>query len=148
MRTSGNRMRPGFTLIELLLVLVILATLAAIVVPKFAKRSEQARKTQALTQISSFETGLDAFEIDLGRYPTTQEGLTALVKKPVTLVKWEQPYLARSSVPKDPWGLPYTYRQPGQHNQYGYDLSSNGPDGQSGGEDDITNWSNEDGSSG
>ena len=141
-------MRPGFTLIELLLVLVILATLAAIVVPKFAKRSEQDRKTQALTQISSFETGLDAFEIDLGRYPTTQEGLTALVKKPVTLVKWEQPYLARSSVPKDPWGLPYTYRQPGQHNQYGYDLSSNGPDGQSGGEDDITNWSNEDGSSG
>ncbi len=148
MHTNTHRMKPGFTLIELLLVLVILAALAGIVVPKFARRSEQALVTKALSQISSFETALEAFEVDLGRYPTTQEGLDALVKKPVNLDKWEQPYLSRSAVPMDPWKLPYAYRQPGQHNQYGYDLSSSGPDGQSGGEDDISNWSNEDGSSG
>jgi len=139
-------MRSGFTLIELLLVLVILAALAGIVVPKFAKRSEQAMVTKALSQISSFETGLEAFEVDLGRYPTTQEGLNALVKKPINLKKWTQPYLSRSAVPMDPWDKPYTYRQPGQHNEYGYDLSSDGPDGQAGGDDDISNWSNEDGS--
>lgn len=146
MHSAKHRMTAGFTLIELLLVLVILAALAAIVVPKFARRSEQANVTSAKTQISSFETALDAFEVDLGRYPTTQEGLTALVKKPVSLDKWEEPYLTRSAIPHDPWGHPYTYRQPGQHNSHGYDLSSNGPDGQAGSSDDITNWTNEDGS--
>jgi general secretion pathway protein G len=133
----------GFTLIELLLVLVILATLAAIVTPKFAKRSEQARITAARTQLAYFETALDAFEIDVGRYPTNVEGLRALVEKPTSNADaWQQPYL-KSDVPKDPWGGDYVYRYPGQYNQDGYDLSSFGPDRKLGGDDDITNWSKE-----
>jgi general secretion pathway protein G len=150
---SGNKKRhvcrrratevPGFTLIELLLVLVILATLAAVVTPKFTKRSEQARITAAKTQISLFEVALDAFEIDVGRYPTTPEGIRALVEKPATDADgWLQPYLRRD-VPKDPWGNEYVYRYPGQYNEDGYDLYSLGPDRKLGGDDDITNWSEE-----
>lgn len=135
--------RAGFTLIELLLVLVILASLAAIVTPKFAKRSEQARITAARTQISQFEVALDAFEIDLSRYPTTAEGLRALVEQPTSdAEEWQQPYLRRD-VPKDPWGNDYMYRYPGQYNEEGYDLYSYGPDRKQGGGDDITNWSQE-----
>ena len=131
----------GFTLIELLLVLVILATLAAIVTPKFTKRSEQARITAAKTQISEFEVALEAFEIEVTRYPTTPEGLWALVDKPATDSDgWLQPYLKRG-VPKDPWGNEYVYRYPGQYNEDGYDLYSFGPDRKQGGDDDITNWS-------
>ena len=135
--------RKGFTLIELLLVLVILASLAAIVVPKFTKRTEQAHKTQAITQIANFETALDAFNIDIGRYPTTMEGLEALVVKPTGLDKWREPYLKRQTLPKDPWGNEYQYKCPGEHNQYDYDLYSFGPDAKQGGDDDIDNWSNE-----
>jgi general secretion pathway protein G len=144
----SRRRRPlkkvsGFTLIELLLVLVILATLAAVVTPKFTKRSEQARITAAKTQISQFEVALSAFEIDVGRYPTTPEGLRALVEKPTADADgWLQPYIERD-VPKDPWGNEYVYRYPGQYNEYGYDLYSLGPDGKLGGDDDITNWSEE-----
>ena len=141
-RTSRKRVRrrAGFTRSELLLVLVILAALAAIVTPKFAKRSEQARITSASTQISQFEVALDAFEIDVGRYPTTSEGLEALVKKPANAEGWQQAYLKRD-VPLDPWGNEYIYRYPGQYNEDGYDLYSYGPDGKQGGGDDITNWS-------
>jgi general secretion pathway protein G len=146
-RTGASRRRAarraGFTLIELLLVLVILASLAAIVTPKFAKRSEQARITAAQTQISQFEVALDAFEIDLSRYPTTAEGLGALVERPTSdAEEWQQPYLRRA-VPKDPWGNDYMYRYPGQYNEEGYDLYSYGPDRKQGGGDDITNWSEE-----
>jgi len=131
--------RTGFTLIELLLVLVILAALAAIVTPKFAKRSEQARITQATTQIAQFEVALGAFEIDVGRYPTTSEGLDALVIRPANAEGWQQAYLQRDP-PADPWGNEYVYSYPGQYNQDGYDLYSFGPDGKQGGGDDITNW--------
>ena len=131
--------RTGFTLIELLLVLVILATLAAIVMPKFTKRSEQARITAARTQIAQFEVALDAFEIDVGRYPTSSEALEALVEKPSDAEGWQQPYLKRD-VPLDPWGNEYLYRYPGQYNEDGYDLYSLGPDRKQGGGDDITNW--------
>jgi general secretion pathway protein G len=134
----------GFTLIELMLVLVILATLAAIVLPKFTGRSQQAKVTGARTQIANFETALSAFEIDLSRYPTTTEGLRALVQKPTSDAEgWLQPYLSREEVPKDPWGNEYMYRYPGQHNEHGYDLYSVGPDHKMGGDDDITNWSTE-----
>jgi len=130
----------GFTLIELLLVLVILAALATVVVPKFTKRSEQAKITAAQTDIANMEVVLDAFEIDTGRYPTTSEGIRALVEQPSNADGWKGPYLKRG-VPKDPWGNEYIYRQPGQHNEFGYDLSSPGPDGQPGTTDDIINWS-------
>jgi len=135
--------RQGFTLIELLLVLVILASLAAIVVPKFAGRTEQAKITQARTQLSHFESTLDTFELDLGRYPSTMEGLDALVNKPAGLDKWKQPYLRRQDIPLDPWGNEYEYRYPGQKNEYGYDLYSKGPDGREGGDDDIDNWTSD-----
>ena len=130
----------GFTLIELLLVLVILGVLAAVVVPKFTKRSEQARITAARTDIANLEVVLDALEIECGRYPTTQEGLQALVTEPSGIRDWHGPYIKRG-VPNDPWGHPYVYKSPGQHNTSDYDLHSLGPDGQEGGGDDIDNWS-------
>lgn len=138
--SNTHSRRSGFTLIELLLVLVILTVLAAVVVPKFTRRSEQARITAARADIANIELALDAFEIDNGRYPTTQEGLTALVQQPPDLPNWRGPYLKRGA-PKDPWGNPYQYRCPGQYNTDGYDLFSFGPDGQEGTSDDITNWS-------
>jgi len=133
----------GFTLIELMLVLVILATLAAIVVPKFTGHSQRAKITGAETQIASFSTALDAFEIACSRYPTTTEGLNALVEKPASNAEgWEQPYF-HQAIPKDPWGNEYQYRYPGNYNKYGYDLYSVGPDGKLGGNDDIKNWSDD-----
>jgi general secretion pathway protein G len=132
--------RNAFTLIELLLVLVILSVLAAVVVPKFAGRGQQARVTAARSDIASLEVALDAFEIDNGNYPTTEEGLKALVEEPSNAMDWRGPYIRRD-VPNDPWGNPYIYRSPGDHNEESYDLYSYGPDGKSGGDDDIDNWS-------
>ena len=137
-RLAGRR--SGFTLIELLLVMVILSVLAAVVVPKFTKRSEQARITAARTDIANLEVALDAFEIDTGRYPDSQVGLEALVEQPEVVNDWRGPYIKRG-VPNDPWGNPYVYKYPGQHNTAGYDLHSCGPDGQNGSGDDIDNWS-------
>ena len=128
----------GFTLIELLLVLVILAVLAAVVVPKFTSRSEQARTTAAKTAISNIETALDAFEIDNGRYPSSEEGLGALVGAPPGLMDWRGPYI-KGNIPTDPWGRPFVYNQPGRNNASGFDLYSLGADGREG-NDDVTNW--------
>ena len=140
----GKRSRvateKGFTLIELLLVMVILTVLAAVVVPKFTKRSEQARTTAARADISNIEVALDSYEIDTGGYPTTTEGLKYLVTEPTDVSNWKGPYIKRG-VPKDPWGNAYVYRQPGRQNTSGFDLSSYGPDGAEGGDDDIDNWS-------
>ena len=139
--TDGRRYeRGGFTLIELLLVLVIISALAAVVVPKFTRRSEQARITAARADITNLETALDSFEIDTTRFPTNEEGLSALVEQPSDVTEWYGPYIKRG-VPKDPWGNPYVYQYPGQHNTNSYDLYSFGPDGQEGGGDDIDNWS-------
>ncbi|MBN1903319.1 type II secretion system major pseudopilin GspG [Candidatus Sumerlaeota bacterium] len=136
-RYQGSQ--KGFTLIEMLLVLVILGTLAAIVIPKFAGRSEQARITAAETQISNFETSLDAFEVDNGYYPEGDEGLIELLEQPENAKNWKGPYL-KHSIPLDPWGNAYIYECPGSNNENGYDLMSMGPDGQKGTEDDIANW--------
>lgn len=130
----------AFTLVELLLVLVILAALAAVVVPRFTKRSEQARVTAARADVANIEVALDAFEVDSGRYPASEEGLKALMEAPSGLTGWKGPYLKRV-VGNDPWGKPYVYTCPGQHNADTYDLHSFGPDGQDGTEDDIDNWS-------
>ena len=137
----GISAERGFTLIELLLVLVILTALAAVVVPKFTKRSEQARITAARADIAVIGGQLDAFEIDTGRYPATEEGLGALLERPSDVTVWNGPYFGRSTMPKDPWGHPYVYKCPGDHNTTGYDLSSYGPNGQEGSDDDIDNWS-------
>ena len=133
-------MRSGFTLIELLLVLVILGILAAIVVPKFSGRTEQARETAARTQIATFGTALDSFEVDVGYYPRGRNGLNDLFTEPRDAKGWKGPYL-KSEPPKDPWQNDYVYECPGKNNPSSYDLLSMGPDGRAGTEDDITNYS-------
>lgn len=133
-----RRARGGFTLVELLLVLVILGILAALVVPKFSGRTEQARVTAAQTQISTFSTALNAFEIDTGSYPRGNEGLQQLVVAPADVTGWRGPYLM-SDIPMDPWQHPYVYEYPGRVNATGYDIISMGPDGQLGTADDIAN---------
>jgi general secretion pathway protein G len=130
----------AFTLVELLLVLVILGTLAAIVVPKFAGRTEQARVTAAHTQIANFGVVLDAFEVDNGYYPKGKDGLQDLIERPRDAQNWRGPYLKGNEIPNDPWGNPYIYECPGKHMEDGYDVMSMGPDGRVGGGDDITNW--------
>lgn len=135
-----NAVKKGFTLIELLLVMVILSVLATVVVPKFTRRSEQARIVAAQTSVANLEVAIEAFEIDTGRYPTTEESLQALVSGPPLLEDWRGPYIRRG-VPVDPWGNEYVYKCPGDHNVNSYDLYSYGPDRQEGGGDDIDNWS-------
>lgn len=137
---TRRRGTGGFTLIELLLVLVILGILAAIVVPKFAGRTEQARVTAAKTDISSLGTALDAFEVDNGYYPKGKNGLQDLVEQPRDAQSWHGPYI--KDLPKDPWGNEYIYECPGRNNPSSYDLMSMGPDLRVGGDDDITNWQN------
>jgi len=100
---------------------------------------QEARVAAAQTQISIFSTALDAFEVNNGYYPKGEEGLNALVKEPSDSKTWKGPYL-RQGIPTDPWGQPYVYEYPGKHNNKGYDLMCPGPDGQTGTEDDITNW--------
>ena len=133
-----RRSRRGFTLVELLLVLVILGILASLVLPKFTGRTEQARITAAQTQISTFGTALDAFEVDTGSYPRGQDGLNQLVAAPADVPNWRGPYL-KSEIPLDPWGRAYIYECPGRINPAGYDLRSTGPDGQPNSADDIVN---------
>lgn len=137
-----TRQRNAFTLIELLLVMVILVILASIVVPKMTGYSERARKSKAVTEIGSFKTALSAFEIDCGRFPTTEEGLNALVHAPSGVQGFKQGgYM--DEIPLDPWGNPYQYRAPGQHNPDTYDVFTMGADGHEGGTDDIGNWTSQ-----
>lgn len=132
------RRQSGFTLIELLLVLVILGILAGIVVPKFSGRTEQARLTAAQTQLATFSTALEAFELDTGHYPKGKSGLQDLLVQPRDAQNWKGPYL-KNEIPKDPWGNDYIYEFPGKHNN-DYDLISTGIDGQQGTADDVTNF--------
>jgi len=126
----------GFTLVELMLVMVILAILAAVVVPRMAGRSEDAKKAAAKTDIANIEGAIDQFEVDNGRYPTSEEGVTALLQQPSNAQNWHQ-YLKRA--PKDPWGNDYVYSIPGQHNTNGYDIyTTQGGKDSSGNE--INNW--------
>jgi len=133
-RVHGN----AFTLIELLLVMVILVVLAAIVVPKFAGRSEQAKKTATITEISSFKTALELFEGDNSQYPSTEQGLQALGSNVGNWQNWHGPYIENPPL-NDPWGHPYIYRFPGTHGT-SYDLLSVGADGQEGTADDLVGW--------
>lgn len=129
-------LQRAFTLIEIMLVVAIIGILAAIVVPKIAGRSEEARVTAAHADIKGgIATALGAFEVDNGFYP---QSLQDLLQKPRNARNWHGPYL--DSFPTDPWGNAYLYSYPGKHNANGYDLWSAGPDGKSGDQDDIGNW--------
>ena len=134
---------PGFTLVEIMLVVIILGVLVAMVVPGMAHRGEQARRAAAIADIeSNMATALDMYQLDNGHYPTTEQGLKALIEKPTSTpepLDWKGPYLKKRRVPLDPWKREYVYVSPGVHNAGDYDLSSYGPDGVEG-EDDITNW--------
>jgi len=130
----------GFTLVELMLVVIIIGILVAMVAPRLTGKSQQARIAASQADINAhLSTALDLFELGVGRFPTTQEGLAALRTAPSGATGWKGPYLKRD-VPKDPWGRKYAYRSPGQHNLEDYDLFSYGPDGVEGGDDDVTNW--------
>lgn len=135
---ANLRAQRGFTLVELLLVLVILGILAAIVIPKFSGRTEQAKEQAAVTQISIFKTALNSFEVDNGYFPKGKNGLQDLIVKPRDAQNWRGPYLETDRIPLDPWGSEYIYECPGRHNPTSYDLSSSGPPG---GEKVIANWS-------
>ena len=135
--------RAGFTLIEIMVVIVILGLLAALVVPKLVGRTEEAKKTQTRVQIKSLQQAMELFKLDNGFYPSTDQGLEALVRMPeggrVPKNYRKGGYIDR--VPKDPWGNPYVYVSPGQHGDY--DISSYGADGVQGGEGedaDINSW--------
>jgi general secretion pathway protein G len=143
MRPRLTRGQEGFTLIEILVVVVILGILASIIVPKIMKRPEEARRTKATVDIKAIETALNLYRLDNGVYPSTEQGLEALVAKPTTGIipkNWkEDGYLDK--VPKDPWGNPFVYLCPGVHKEF--DLVSLGADGVEGGEGkdaDIQNW--------
>lgn len=129
----------GFTLIEIMLVVMIIGILAGFAVPRFARRGVAARITKAKADVSTMCTLLDSFQLDTGRYPTTDEGLKALMERPGSLPptsEWVGPYMRE--LPNDPWGKPYQYRCPGEV-ALDYDLWSYGPDGVEGGGDDIWN---------
>lgn len=128
----------GFTLIEIMVVIVILGILAGLIVPRIMGRPEEARRTKAALTLRSLDSALKLYRLDNGVYPTTEQGLEALIDKPDTGTvprNWrEGGYLDSNRVPKDPWGNDYVYIQPGEHGDY--DLSSYGRDGEKGGEGD------------
>ena len=122
---------------ELIVVLIILGMLAAVVGPKVYEKIGQSRDQIAKIQISELEGALQFYSFDTGRFPTTAEGLQALVQNPTGADSWKGPYL-RKDVPRDPWDRPYIYKSPGDHNEF--DLSSAGADGIEGTDDDICSW--------
>ena len=130
----------GFTLLELLVVMVIIGLLAGYVGPKYFEQIGKSETKTARAQIDSLGKALDQYRIDVGQYPTTEQGLTALNKNPGNVAKWSGPYLAKS-IPSDPWGVSYQYKSPGEHGEY--DLYSLGKDGQQGGtkeSEDVVSW--------
>ena len=128
---KGRVSSAGFTLLELLVVIVIIGLLAAYVGPKYFSQLGKSEVTIAKAQMEAFEKSLDTFRLDVGRYPTTEEGMNALMVAPPALAaKWNGPYL-KKGIPQDPWGHPYVYRAPGAKAEY--EIVSTGKDGQPGG---------------
>jgi general secretion pathway protein G len=121
----------GFTLVEILVVITIIALIMGVVGPRVLNYLTESKVKAAKIQIESLGSALDLFFLDTGRYPTSSEGLTALVRRPGTMGTWNGPYLKGGNVPADPWGNPYVYRVPGQNGAY--DIISYGTDGQEGG---------------
>jgi general secretion pathway protein G len=140
MEEKTRRQERGFTLIEIMVVVIIIGLLAALVGPRLFGKVSMAKQKAAKAQIELFGTALDTFRLDVGRYPTTEEGLKALREKPAGAENWQGPYLPKE-IPSDPWNKPYAYKSPGEHGEY--DLVSYGLDGVEGGEgenQDIVSW--------
>jgi general secretion pathway protein G len=137
-RATGQ---AGFTLVELLVVLAILVLLASLVAPRVIGYLGSSRTKAAKVQLQSLSTALELYKVDTGRYPSTSEGLKALIEMPLGMSSWNGPYLTKKDVPGDPWGRPYSYRSPGERGPF--DIVSLGADNQPGGtgeNEDITSW--------
>ena len=138
--SHGMARVAGFTLLELLVVMVIIGLLAGFVAPRFFAQIGKSEVKIAKAQMDGLEKALDQYRLDVGSYPSTEQGLAALNERPAGVNRWTGPYL-KKGVPMDPWGRAYVYSAPGQHGEY--DLVSLGKDGQPGGADeaeDIVNW--------
>jgi general secretion pathway protein G len=143
-RTGGKSSRRGFTLVEILLVVVIIAMLAALAIPNLMGVQEQASIDSAKNQISGFENQLKLYRTQNGSYPSTEQGLKALVEEPEGDPKPKKWVQLLDDIPVDPWGNPYKYAFPGDHNgEKRPDIASPGPDGQEDTDDDVGNWSKE-----
>jgi general secretion pathway protein G len=136
-KSENRRSEKGFTLIELIVVLVILGLLAAVVGPSVYKKLAGSKDKIAKIQITELEGALQMYSFDMGHFPSSNEGLEALVRNPGTSDSWKGPYLAKD-LPKDPWDRPYAYRYPGVHGEF--DIFSLGADGAEGTDDDICSW--------
>jgi len=139
-RSIATIRQRGFTLLELLVVMVIIGLLAGYVGPKYFSQVGKSEIKAVRAQIDALEKALDQYRLDVGRYPTSEQGLAALNSRPSGESRWQGPYL-RKDVPSDPWGTAYQYKSPGEHGDF--DLFSFGKDGRAGGEGDaadITNW--------
>lgn len=131
-RMSGRSKQRGFSLIELLVVLVILGLLAGLIGPQIMGYLGTSRHKAAELQMQQFGAALDLYRLDVGRYPTTEQGLQALVERPAGIDRWAGPYLREPTVPSDPWGQPYAYKAPGRKS--GFEILSLGGDGKPGGD--------------
>ena len=140
-RRRSTNGEAGFTLIEMLVVIAIIGLVVALVGPRVLNYLSESKEKAAKIQIEGFSSALDLFYLDQGRYPSSDEGLAALVKHPVNAAAWNGPYLRGGVVPNDPWGHSYVYRSPGEHGTF--DIYSYGVEGQNGGADSakfITSW--------
>lgn len=142
MKKHTRRGKPnGYTLVELLVVLAILGLLVALAAPRVIKYLGSAKTDTARIQIEKLAGVLDLYRLELGRYPTEQEGLVALVEPPTQVEGWNGPYLKNREALTDPWGKPYGYRSPGEHGEYDlYTLGADGKQGGDGEDQDVTNW--------
>ena len=138
---NGNRTSTGFTLLELMVVLLILALLATIAAPQVMKYLRKAKHDTAVVQIQALASAVDYFHYDVGRYPSTEEGLKGLIDRPAGAAKWDGPYIDKAASLIDPWGAAYRYKSPGEHRAF--DVSTLGSDDKAGGEGesaDVGNW--------
>ena len=140
-QTAKRRREKGFTLVELLVVLIILGLIAAFVAPQVIKYLGKAKTDSAAIQIQRLSGILDLYHLEAGRYPTTEEGLQALIEQPVDAESWNGPYIKKADSLMDPWGRSYEYRSPGEHGAFDlFTLGRDGSDGGDGEDQDITSW--------
>lgn len=141
MKQHTKRKQQGFTLLELLVVLGIIAMLAGLVGPQVMKHMGESKVKAAKVQIEDLAQTLDMYKLDVGSYPTSEQGLNALIENPGDIQRWNGPYLRKAKVPLDPWNNEYRYTSPGEHGKF--DISSLGADGKEGGEgedQDLNSW--------